>query len=708
MVHDEPSPGICSQLGSTRFEGDNTRNIHSLSPGRTSAVPQEVQDHSQIARPAEDFAGGSVETEEVESSPFDIHGHQDKGSPTTEKVPTGSPVPIVTTRGQHAFPTARELQRRYGRMGGPNATAQNSSTNRCGSFSDFVVGGHSTSEEIRERLETLRQTLLSSSGVGAQEVVTIQGHKMSLDEEGWNSSYVPCRHSPPTNSPFDTSHVGRVFAAIHRRKIARRKSTIFAKLFACDYDYTNACVWVTVKNTEQHRHSTKTPVGARDTQNNHQNWPLYTPKMPPLDISWASGISELETAVRWLTEKDNYFQLLRHCPKKNRRRFTNHAMTPYVQQLLDADILEPADKEKILAWCKVFPLPEPTKQRFRLIIEPRDLNDIWKSTGFPYTSLPQIDDIRRLVLEALGGSITVADLKCYYYQLELAEDIRNFYGVQIGEGFYRLKRLPMGASISVYVAHTISQYIHRHLLAPSVKSLTYIDNWYAAGEHKDAYSMCPALLSENMSGTQVTILGVDVDTVARTLKLGKKYERHVPFLREAMNRTLTHAEMWKVLGVVMRYILVACRPLHDKYYLMCMIRRAARNLALDEELWETPLKCSPAEKAQLGELVAEACAMETYKIVSPTSDKEPTVIFTDASAKAWGAVRIEQETLHVTSSTLPEMPIHEGEATAVLEGLRDCHHSHAIAIIVDNSIVAQALVKGHSTNQVVNDLCGVI
>ena len=44
----------------------------------------------------------------------------------------------------------------------------------------------------------------------------------------------------------------------------------------------------------------------------------------------------------------------------------------------------------------------------------------------------------------------------------------------------------------------------------------------------------------------------------------------------------------------------------------------------------------------------------------------------------------------------------------VLEGLRDFHHSHAIAIIVDNSIVAQALVKGHSTNQVVDYLCGII
>jgi hypothetical protein len=78
----------------------------------------------------------------------------------------------------------------------------------------------------------------------------------------------------------------------------------------------------------------------------------------------------------------------------------------------------------------MFPLAEPNKKRFRLIIEPRTLNNLWKEKGFPYTALPQMADIRQLALDA--DSISVADLRCYYYQLELAEEVRDFFGVQIG------------------------------------------------------------------------------------------------------------------------------------------------------------------------------------------------------------------------------------------------------------------------------------
>jgi hypothetical protein len=51
---------------------------------------------------------------------------------------------------------------------------------------------------------------------------------------------------------------------------------------------------------------------------------------------------------------------------------------------------------------------------------------------------------------------------------------------------------------------------------------------------------------------------------------------------------------------------------------------------------------------------------------------EPTIIFTDASSRSWGVIRLERADMHVTSGPLGEMPIHEGEAIAVAEGLVDC------------------------------------
>jgi hypothetical protein len=79
-------------------------------------------------------------------------------------------------------------------------------------------------------------------------------------------------------------------------------------------------------------------------------------------------------------------------------------MEVYEQQLLEAGIIEQCEAVSIFAWSKMFALEEPTKHRYRLIIEPRDLNDMWKSAGFPHTELPQTEDIRRTGVGANNGS----------------------------------------------------------------------------------------------------------------------------------------------------------------------------------------------------------------------------------------------------------------------------------------------------------------
>ncbi|CUI11119.1 unnamed protein product [Bodo saltans] len=628
------------------------------------------------------------------------------GAPTHQTPFARSDQPFPPTPREYGAPTAHQ-HRRTG-MGGTNEAPQDGTQRWCGSLQSPNKQSERTFPEVHKELEKIRETLQQGDSKRTQTLAEIQQYQGAFSSTRGHISDVQGGYPIIENTQPHPTHHGRGIAELYRRQITRNRFRhLKAKLFATEYDYVNANISITVLDSADNTNKRK-PRHRITTENQRPDYPLYTPKMPAINMSWAHGISELEVALKWMQQRTPYIQLLRHLPRKMRRRFENLEMIPYETQLLEADIIEPARKEEILSWCKIFRLLEPVKQRYRLIIEPRDLNDAWKLCGFPHTDLPQIEDIRELVLAA--DEISVADLKCYYYQLELSEQVRNCYGIQIGRKYYRLKRLPMGASISVYVAHTISQFIHRGLLPGGTRLLTYIDNWYAAGNMTKMYSRAPAILSENLVGTAVTILGLDVDTVHKTIQLGKKYARHVDFLQKAMSRDLTHTEMWKVLGVVMRYILVASRPLHDKYFMLCMIRRASRNLALDEtgDLWDKPIHCSPKEKAELSALVNEACQMKKYKIVDPRAPKEPTVIFTDASAKSWGVVRIENSTLHVSSGALREMPIHEGEAQAVLEGLEECHDSNAIAIIVDNSIVAQAITKGHSSNKAVNTLCGVI
>jgi hypothetical protein len=74
----------------------------------------------------------------------------------------------------------------------------------------------------------------------------------------------------------------------------------------------------------------------------------------------------------------------------------------------------------------------------------------------------------------------------------------------------------------------------------------------------------------------------------------------------------TYRTLWKITGLVMRFVQVAKRPLSDKYYMMTMIRRAAAKLSKDEDLWDKEFKPSPVEMAQLRALVEEACLRNTY------------------------------------------------------------------------------------------------
>jgi hypothetical protein len=100
--------------------------------------------------------------------------------------------------------------------------------------------------------------------------------------------------------------------------------------------------------------------------------------MQPLDLAFAEGVPKLEEAMTWLNEKEKYVELLRGIPSKNRRRFENSDISEFVTQLLDSGIIEEAEKSHIRAWTKMFTLAEPYKGRYRLIIEPRDLNECWK------------------------------------------------------------------------------------------------------------------------------------------------------------------------------------------------------------------------------------------------------------------------------------------------------------------------------------------
>ncbi|CUE72714.1 unnamed protein product [Bodo saltans] len=516
----------------------------------------------------------------------------------------------------------------------------------------------------------------------------------------------------PTGSYQDAhdAHIRRQPVRLHRRKMRALYDNFYEEEdIVDDYENFHVCLHEPESQDisdpsileERPRRTIRPPL-----TDPAEMYPLYTPNMPALELSGLVGSSpEGDEALSWLNDEEKYRRLLRGFPRRNRRRFHNTQMIPYIAQLLAAHIIEPCDPHDVCCWTKLFCLPEPSKKRHRLIAETRDLNEGWRRAGFPYTSLPQPSDIRSFVLAA--ESITTGDLRCYYYQLELSKSIRKYFGVQIGEKTFRLCRLPMGACISVYVGHTISCLLHERVTPQVPLKLTYIDNWYSNGDNRRKYEASTAILSENSYGTRVSMLGLIADCTNKTLQLGERFRRHVDLLQSAPNHDMTYRELWRIVGIVMRFVHVANRPLHDMFFLLCLIRRASKAISADDSVWETKINCSPVERKQLQEIAAEAAEMNSYQIIQLDYTRS-SIIFTDASEGTWGAVRLSNQKMHISSGPLPAGAIHEGEAIAALNGLRECPRDKPITILVDNTIVAYAIERGHSQNATVNRLCSAI
>ncbi|CUG75999.1 unnamed protein product [Bodo saltans] len=391
-----------------------------------------------------------------------------------------------------------------------------------------------------------------------------------------------------------------------------------------------------------------------------------------------------------------------------------------VPRLLASGILTPAPKESVRAWCRVFGLEEAQKGRRRLIVEPRDLNTAWQAV-YPKCSLPNIADILRLVRSA--DELTQGDMKCYFYQIPLAIEVQPYYGVQIGKQTYTLTRLPMGATISVFVANAFATTIHREAVGTAPR-LTYLDNLVSAGRNtqhlKNIATKVNATFGTFEEGTVMDVLGVNVDVARKKVKLAEKFlQKHKSLLEEVITANTVpdewnNAKIWKILGVIFRYVEVARRPLADVFGLLQRIRKVARVLALEEVSWDDKTRgILQADLHQMQKLAVETLRRDEFAVdedeeTEPRSTDE--VLFTDASTKGLGFVIISSREITVGSWKLPQSeattPIHELEAEALSRALRVIGKRKRLIILTDNQILFHGLTRGRSNALRVNRAAG--
>jgi hypothetical protein len=279
----------------------------------------------------------------------------------------------------------------------------------------------------------------------------------------------------------------------------------------------------------------------------------------------------------------------------------------------------------------------------------------------------------------------------------------------------------MGAVISVLVATILARVLHREAVG-NAKTITYLDNLVSVGaNHERLIAMSErtnATFGTIETGTSTDILGIHVDVTRKKIKMADKFmTKHRGLLEEVLKMSSdkvmwTHMHLWKILGVLFRYIEIARRPIADLFALMQKIRKTARDLATEKSDWNDAVKIHHCELRQLQVLAQETLRHEEFD-VTKTDDNEPNarddILFTDASNQGLGYVHITNREITVgTRQWSEEAPIHELEAEALLMGLERVNQKKRIIILIDNQVLFHGLVKGRSNAVKVNRAAGEV
>jgi hypothetical protein len=302
--------------------------------------------------------------------------------------------------------------------------------------------------------------------------------------------------------------------------------------------------------------------------------------------------------------------------------------------------------------------------------------------------------------------------------------VQEYFGVRNRRSIFKLTRLPMGAVISVFVANTLACVLHNDAVSGDDK-ITYMDNLVSSGDNKDTLKevgrQTGATFGEIEVGTKMDVLGIRVDVVAKTVRLSQRFlAKHKTLLEEASTKEefftgLNHIEIWKILGVLFRFVEISRRPMADSFALMQRIRKIATMLALEKASWVDTAILHKPEYNQIRRLATEALRGEEFDVKDEGDDGPRAgddVIFTDDSKEGLGYVSISNRDVVVGSWKLStvesELPTHQLEAEALLRGLTQVPHCKRLIVLIDNQVLYHGITKGRSNALWVNRAAGAI
>jgi hypothetical protein len=274
------------------------------------------------------------------------------------------------------------------------------------------------------------------------------------------------------------------------------------------------------------------------TQVSRANYHLHVKKLPPIDLeellNVASGDGvenqQLARAVEYVTDPGKFSGV-----RCREGVYTTAMGGQDMGRMRECDKIETVspeqeEKEPTMGSCRVFKTAEDDKERYRPIMHTVDVNEgVTReiSNVFP----DKLELHRHLVVK--GMYAIHLDMSAWFDQIPLGQGIRRYLRFRDRKGrLYQCTRLPMGATFSVDVAHTIMT----ALVGPAIEGVIthiYVDNVRFMGIDKSKVIRAAQQFANRCKRVGATVNELQDDKpVAELVTQGQPGEPEAKFLGE--------------------------------------------------------------------------------------------------------------------------------------------------------------------------------
>jgi hypothetical protein len=310
--------------------------------------------------------------------------------------------------------------------------------------------------------------------------------------------------------------------------------------------------------------------------------------------------------------------------------------------------------------------------------------------------------------------LTDVDLRHWFFQFSLHEQIQAFFCVRDRAGVYSMSRMPMGWSWSMVIAQSVAA----ALAEPG--AVTFVDGFLNGGQSYDeAVSSTSALLTRlakvgatvNLAKSHVepaqrrVFVGLDIDVAARCWRLDPEWVAKVAaFLPGLLRQRMLPLRSWfRVAGIIIWSLRATLRPLVSIFGLLDWMRMSTRGSRPSLSSWDR--ECALSTDAH--ECVSVAMGSLLSNMWNPWYDTAGTIrIVSDASLVGWANVLDNSAHFGLFETSYRHSYLAEMEAAwraiwrVVHEQRAVCQH---IILEVDCTAVRSGIRAGYSSDRKAND-----